>query len=472
MSVRLSAALIALVAPGCSLFVSAGPDVRIDSIDGDGTAAAVVGAPDVADVRPGARRLRDRLVVTGDGLLSVTDAQLAGADAASFSLVPVDGGSDVSRSFLLPDNIRAGLMTLTLVGGTTASAQVFLLQGEKGDSAAGGGVALADITTRSAAPEDCPFSGTVFEMQFTDGTTRNDKVCRLSIEEPRTFAVSNEDELLERLTALSRVRFSAPVTLQLQSMTLNNALILDHIDGHLLTLTGASNPTTLTAANGIRVLTEATLTDVELVGAGDRSGVVVSENARMLLSNIKLRGYDFGVVATFGAYAGLARVTTTQTDVGLAGDFGAHIVVDNCTFDVENGSGVSLGRGAAAYIESSTMRGGQIGLQTFDEASAVARDVTITNTTEKAARAIHASLDITFATDGDGEQTLASEQGSRLSLGANQNGALTNGFRILASEMSMVAGTVEPDTQSAATNLSIISLVNDDCNDDGPSICF
>jgi hypothetical protein len=106
--VRWLSAFALAAAPACSLFVSADDvdiGVRIDRIDGTGV--PVVSAPDVADARPAVHRLRDRLIVDGAGLLSVSSAALAAADNTVFSLVGVDGGSDMRRAFLLPANIRA-----------------------------------------------------------------------------------------------------------------------------------------------------------------------------------------------------------------------------------------------------------------------------------------------------------------------------------------------------------------------------
>jgi hypothetical protein len=108
--VRWLSAFALAAAPACSLFVSADDvdiGVRIDRIDGTGSGVPVVSAPDVADARPAVHRLRDRLIVDGAGLLSVSSAALAAADNTVFSLVGVDGGSDMRRAFLLPANIRA-----------------------------------------------------------------------------------------------------------------------------------------------------------------------------------------------------------------------------------------------------------------------------------------------------------------------------------------------------------------------------
>ena len=120
------------------------PPPKISDIEGDGTQAGIV---DTGGVLDGVRdrvdaehRFRDAWIVTGEHLDTIEECRLEGIGNGAPSFTDDDGlrfeegGSDMRRNLLLPATLVAGLYTLTITGpGGQASAQVYVLQGEKGE---------------------------------------------------------------------------------------------------------------------------------------------------------------------------------------------------------------------------------------------------------------------------------------------------------------------------------------------------
>lgn len=179
-------------------------DIVIESINGTGSQRLPSDlAPTPGDIIPAARRLEDRLVVGGTGLASVTAAQLVPDDnSVSFALSIADGASDGELVLILPNNITAGLFTLSLVAASSsASAQVFLLQGEPAEG----------LTCENG---DCTIEGNL----TVDGTvTAGGAPVTREINESETRQVANTTELVSELIQLTNFRIApqALVTLQL-----------------------------------------------------------------------------------------------------------------------------------------------------------------------------------------------------------------------------------------------------------------
>ncbi len=118
----------------------------ITGIDGDGTATEIrdVGGEtaEIFDGVEAAHRFQQTWVVKGLGLTEVTAVTLApdgwagptftAADGLEF----IQGGTSMQRTLLLPATLVSGAFILTLAsGGAEATAQVYILQGEPGESA-------------------------------------------------------------------------------------------------------------------------------------------------------------------------------------------------------------------------------------------------------------------------------------------------------------------------------------------------
>ena len=118
---------------------------EIDHIDGNGSPQGVVdvqgetqGIPNRAEA---AHRFQDGWVVTGLRLSTVNSYEMAADGWGGPTFTQVDGlefemgGTDMQRTLMLPQALVAGAFVLTLTNPAgDATAQVYILQGEQGDS--------------------------------------------------------------------------------------------------------------------------------------------------------------------------------------------------------------------------------------------------------------------------------------------------------------------------------------------------
>lgn len=167
----------------------AGTGPVITSIDGDGTTSAVVDEGGVVTGLPGrldaTHRFQKKWVVTGDRLDTVTDAKLEKSGGgvvftAADGLVFESGGTAMQRNLLLPAALVTGAFALTLGNGAgDATAQVYVLQGEKGDQGIGlkgdkgdtgtQGPAGVSVAAASEAPgANCTYGGVKYTSTSGD----------------------------------------------------------------------------------------------------------------------------------------------------------------------------------------------------------------------------------------------------------------------------------------------------------------
>jgi formylglycine-generating enzyme required for sulfatase activity len=122
----------------------------ISGIDGDGTESPVA-CPDAGPCAgiKAQHRFRKSWVISGLRLDTVSNTELKGsktygpADGLKFE----DGGTAMQRKLLLPISLAAGLFTLTLTNAAgDATAETYILQGEKGDPGTFTGSFTGDVT--------------------------------------------------------------------------------------------------------------------------------------------------------------------------------------------------------------------------------------------------------------------------------------------------------------------------------------
>ena len=112
---------------------------EITGIDGDGTAAAVVGDTSaVQNPQLATHRFRNSWVITGNYINNITDVELQVGGVKVFNsadgLIFQRGDTNMTGKILLPALLTVGAFTLVVNSlGGQASAQVFVLQGDKGD---------------------------------------------------------------------------------------------------------------------------------------------------------------------------------------------------------------------------------------------------------------------------------------------------------------------------------------------------
>ena len=142
----------------------------IADIDGDGTALAVNDVDGVtsgiADALPASHRFQKKWVIQGTRLDTVDEVDLAQTDGggawfgAEDGLAFETGGTAMQRNLTLPAALVAGAFTLTVGNGFgEASAQVYVLQGEKGDP--GEGLSCDGTTCTVTGDQDLIVNGSV-----------------------------------------------------------------------------------------------------------------------------------------------------------------------------------------------------------------------------------------------------------------------------------------------------------------------
>lgn len=347
--------------------------LRIDAIDGTGSVQPPTDpAPVSGDVVAATRRLEDRLVVTGAGLSAVEDARLSSDDeTTTFDLSIAEDASDGELVLNLPNNVTAGLFTLTLVAASSeAAAQVYLLQGEAGPP--------PSVTQAPASAQQCPHGGTVVNIGDDDpivlcnglGSDCAGSNCTLDgnlnvtgslavadvpvarqIEGNETRQVADADALVAELIALSAFRISpnAVVTLQVApgTHTLNAPFFFGHPDSAQIRVIGdLGEPTSVTIECAARCVSLSRRSQGGfidgirfLAAAGnEETGIVVAEASSLSL------GGDV-IIEGFGTGIELSGASTVFSEPGLTitngGNFSTAVVVNGLSSAILPGVMVS-----------------------------------------------------------------------------------------------------------------------------------
>ncbi len=362
--VCVSTLLVLAAGGGCSLVAPAPFDddkggLRIVSVDGDGSATPVVGAPaglaGVAADHRVARRLRvvvagkdggrpptidEAFFVDGDDRVSA-DVQDAGGNRE-------DGVVFVSLPAALP--LRS-VLTLTLVAGAArADAQVFFLQGEPGPPGPRGEDGAPALVAEDAVDDvACPFGGRTLRFGTDadgdgvlgpDETTVRRLDCDVVVQGARTLAVADEAALRAALRALSAVRLApgSEVTLQLAAGALPFAdtLVVDHVDGERILLAGAPTTTGSPATT--------------LVFPAGRDGVVVTGGLRLrqlAIDSPDIDDQQRPVLAGVGLQVrdgGFVVVEADEAVVVRGFDFGVDVVAGGVLVVREGSAGNAVAR--------------------------------------------------------------------------------------------------------------------------------
>ncbi len=134
--------VLAYFMTGCPPPVEELPEIT--QVDGDGIQAGIVSNQDLPinpeDRKDATHRIRTALIISGKNLDKVEKCELRGKDGANRVFTEKDGlmfeqgGTALEKKLLLPKTIFAGAFTLALLTSFgEATAQVYVLQGEKGE---------------------------------------------------------------------------------------------------------------------------------------------------------------------------------------------------------------------------------------------------------------------------------------------------------------------------------------------------
>jgi len=378
-----------VIVGGCSLFAgTADPPVSpptITAIDGDGDARAVTDAAVVDGAVPATRRLRTRLVVSGEGLVDVTAAHIEqNGDIIPLEVLPMTSANN--RPFRLPAGIVAGALTLVLTASAgEARAQVFLLQGEPGPTGPAGpagpagpegpagpaGADGVDVLSDDidADTATCVFGGTVVRFgrdEDGDGVLDDEEVeasqerCAVGVEAPRQLDVNTEAELQAALAALAQGPILAPVQIRTPALlTMTTTIDFDHPDLRHVTFLGRVAGATIrsTVSPALRVVGRG-LTVSGLAFERDLSvtqkvgiGVLVADpdsDARIVSSSFT--GFGDGVQVTGGAAVFAGANTFSACFRGLRADSGGRVRNTGTMTFTSSDTGIDMRDGATAAL--------------------------------------------------------------------------------------------------------------------------
>ncbi len=378
-----------VVGSGCSLIAAEGEGegegegeaVVIDAVDGDGSLAGIVAGDVVVpgDGIAGAHRIRDVIVVSGDGLELVDTASIE-QDGTRISAEVLPMTTPRRRAIRLPAGIAPGLLTLVLsAGATEVRSQVFVLQGEPG---APGLSSL--IRTRDASSAECAFSGLAIDSGFDDNgdgvlddveVTSTSTRCENAITAPRTITVSDEAGLQAALSSLSTLSLQALVTIALPpSMSLSGLVTVSHRDSRFISINGAPSTITSTSAESFRILSGGVIIrDVNLIrggAAGSSVGInIAGVGSDATLIDVSVTGFNEGVGVTSGSATLVDVSAVNNVKRGIRVEGGARVRSQGRLSFTGSEVAVTVSRGATFSLQNAAIEGSVLAASVTDGAT-------------------------------------------------------------------------------------------------------
>jgi hypothetical protein len=346
--------VVALAPLGCSFFETAPrPTVIVEAIDGTGTEAELVVDGVLPDGVAARHRVRDRIVLLGEGLETVTQARLQLRENDSVVLVPIDDGDGQMRSYALPTALVSGAFTLTLMVGTNVAAQstVFLLQGERGDPGPPGppaALVFNDVPCLDVGTQKT-INGVAVGLCEVTGNAR-------------WSVIGSEEEFNNAVVALQQVRVAANGTLVVPfddaTIAFGSTIEFHHEDDARIIWEGL--PSTVIASpaspvahveagrtlriRGVKFLA----TNVQQIGVIAQTGArlelgsvgnvpvaiedcflsIVVNSASIVADDVVITGADIGVQVTMSGTASLNRASITAR-AGVVASNNASVVMNN-----------------------------------------------------------------------------------------------------------------------------------------------